>query len=257
MKTPIFAISQLLCVFALFSACGDRPAAAAPGAAVAQHSQVLKVGPTRKLIRPSQAAKIARNGAGIRAEGAGLTIRNCRFHHNEMGLMTSNNPRGLVVIEGSEFDHNTTNYKKHGKLGHNIYIGRIRRFILRNSHVHDADVGHLVKTRAQRNDIFQNRILDGEGASSYLLDLAEGDKAEVIGNHFQQSASAQNRTAISFAAEAQDKKSGHSRLVRANSFENKGSRGVFVGNRSEAPADLQNNELQGDVVALEGNGAVH
>ena len=32
------------------------------------------------------------NGAGIRAEGAGLTIRNCRFHHNEMGYHLSDKP---------------------------------------------------------------------------------------------------------------------------------------------------------------------
>ena len=28
-----------------------------------------------------------RNGAGIRQEGSGLTIRNCYFHHNENGIL--------------------------------------------------------------------------------------------------------------------------------------------------------------------------
>ena len=48
----------------------------------------------------------SRNGAGIRAEGAGLTVRSCRLHHNEMGLLTNANPDGFVVIENSELDHN-------------------------------------------------------------------------------------------------------------------------------------------------------
>ena len=30
------------------------------------------------------------NGAGIRQEGKNLILRNCFFHHNEMGILTSN-----------------------------------------------------------------------------------------------------------------------------------------------------------------------
>ena len=33
-----------------------------------------------------------RNGAGIRLEGADLTIRDSYFHHNQMGLLTGRNP---------------------------------------------------------------------------------------------------------------------------------------------------------------------
>ena len=96
------------------------------------------------------------NGAGIRAEGAGLTIRNCRFHHNEMGLLTNPSPNSIVVIIDSEFDHNTTDTERHGRLGHNIYVHRARRFVLRNSHIHGARTGHQVKTRAERNPDFDS-----------------------------------------------------------------------------------------------------
>jgi hypothetical protein len=38
------------------------------------------------------------NGAGIRAEGAGLTIRRRRLHHNKMGLLTNPSANGFIVI---------------------------------------------------------------------------------------------------------------------------------------------------------------
>jgi len=33
-----------------------------------------------------------KNGAGIRQEGAGLTVRNCFFHDNEDGILTGADP---------------------------------------------------------------------------------------------------------------------------------------------------------------------
>ena len=45
------------------------------------------------------------NGAGIRGEGKNLTIRNCYFHHNEMGILTAPGG-GDILIEYSEFANN-------------------------------------------------------------------------------------------------------------------------------------------------------
>jgi hypothetical protein len=198
------------------------------------------------------------NGAGIRAEGVGLTIRSCRFHHNEMGLLTNPSPNSVVVIEGSEIDHNTTDTDRHGRLGHNLYIHRARRFVLRNSHVHGAQTGHQVKTRAQSNEIRGNRIEDGDGAGSLLLDISEGGQAVVINNRFQQSARAGNRTAIGFAGEARDRSSpDHALRVEGNSFVNEGGAATFVRNHSGAPAILKGNQLPArGVTALRGPGHV-
>ncbi len=186
----------------------------------------------------------SRNGAAIRAEGAGLTIRNCRFHHNEMGLLTNPSPNSVVIIEDSEIDRNTTDTERHGRLGHNIYINQARRFILRKSYVHGARTGHQVKTRAQHNEIRDNRIQDGDGWGSLLLDISNGGRAEVINNHFQQSALSGNRTAIGFAGEAGDRSSpDHSLRVEGNSFVSEGGAATFVRNHSSAPAVLKDNRL--------------
>jgi len=184
------------------------------------------------------------NGAGIRAEGVGLTIRNCRFHHNEMGLLTNPRSDSIIIIEDSEFDHNITETARHGRLGHNIYVHRASRFVLRNSDVHGAQVGHQVKTRATRNEIRDNRIRDGDGASSYLLDISEGGHAEVTGNRFEQGRRAENRTAIAFAAEARNRSADrHSLKVEGNEFVNEGSAATFVRNHSSTPVQLKGNRI--------------
>ena len=200
----------------------------------------------------------SRNGAAIRAEGAGLTIRNCRFHHNEMGLLTNPSPDSVVLIEDSEVDRNTTDTERHGRLGHNIYVNQARRFILRNSYVHGARTGHQVKTRARHNEIRDNRIQDGDGWGSLLLDISNGGHAEVINNQFQQSARSGNRTAIGFAGEAGDRSSpDHSLRVEGNSFVNEGGAATFVRNHSSAPAILKGNRLPvRGVTALRGPGHV-
>ena len=151
-------------------------------------------------IEFSGAAVPDRNGAGIRFEGSNLTLSNCHFHHNQMGILTGANPISDILIEGSEFNDNTVDYERFHSLGHNIYIGGVRRFTLRNSYVHDAQTGHNVKSRAKENYILYNRIDDERNASSYLLDLSEGGQAFLIGNQFRQSPYSDNSAMVSFAA---------------------------------------------------------
>src|SRR5690242_10252189 len=68
-------------------------------------------------------AKVAdRNGAGIRLEGPGLTVRNSYFHHNENGILAGQNLESDVLIESSEFAHNGFGDGQ----SHNLYIGTVR-----------------------------------------------------------------------------------------------------------------------------------
>jgi hypothetical protein len=239
---------------------GERPHLRAGGRAAERKAIWVIKGDrvTVENMELSGARVPSHNGAAIRAEGEGLTIRNCHFHHNEMGLLTNPSPDSVVIIEDSEFDRNTTDTERHGRLGHNIYISQARRFILRNSHVHGARTGHQVKTRARRNEIRDNKIQDGDGWGSLLLDISDGGQAEVIDNHFQQSARAGNRTAIGFAGEAVDRSSpDHALRVEGNSFFNEGGAATFVRNHSTAPAWLKGNRLPGrGVTPLRGPGHV-
>ncbi len=149
-------------------------------------------------IEFSGAAVPHRNGAGIRLEGAGLTLRDCYFHRNENGILTRAGAESDVLIEHSEFAHNGFG----DGYSHNIYIGAVRSFTLRYSHVHHAIVGHNVKSRALKNQVTYNRITDAnDGSSSYAIDLPNGGLSYVIGNLIQKGPAAQNPTVVSYGAE--------------------------------------------------------
>ncbi len=197
----------------------------------------------------------ARNGAGIRHEGGRLWLRNCLFRDNEMGLLTANIPAMEVRIDNSEFAANTVDYRRYGRLGHNIYIGRIARFTLINSAVHDAVTGHNVKSRAAKNYLLYNRIGDTQGGSSYLVDLAEGGHAYLVGNLLFQNTAAENPVLVSFAAERnRDRRDQALHLINNTLSNGLGESGVFVNNHAVAPAWLVNNILAGGGVPILGPG---
>ena len=194
------------------------------------------------------------NGAGIRFEGTHLTIRNSHFHDNEMGILTGVNPLSDILIEGSEFNNNTVDYRRYGRLGHNIYIGNVRRFTLRNSYIHDANIGHNVKSRAKENYILYNRIMDERNGSSYLVDLPDGGNSYIIGNLFRQSENTDNPAMIAFAAEHNRDNPKQTLYVVNNTFVNDRNGGIFVNNHSVAPAILINNLFVGKGMVLVGPG---
>jgi hypothetical protein len=95
---------------------------------------------TVEFIEFSGATVPDQNGAGIRAEGSGLTIRHCSFHDNEEGILGG---AGEVLIEYSEFGNNGYG----DGYSHNMYLsGNVTSFTLRFCYSHHARVGHIVKS---------------------------------------------------------------------------------------------------------------
>jgi hypothetical protein len=139
-----------------------------------------------------------RNGAGIRFEEGRLTVRDCSFMHNEMGLLTGNNLNAELVIENSEFGHNG---RPDGH-NHNLYVGSIASLSVTGSYFHHGVTGHLLKSRASKNRIMYNRLTDEIGGhASYELEFPNGGIAYVVGNIIGQSRQTENSTLISFGAE--------------------------------------------------------
>ena len=144
------------------------------------------------------AAVPSRNGAGIRLEYGSLWVRNCRFLHNEMGLLTNNDPNTILDIENSEFAHN----QRPDGHNHNLYAGQIARLSVTGSYFHHAHIGHLLKSRAAVNHIVNNRLTDEiGGTASYELEFPNGGMAHVVGNTIAQSTRTENPILISFGAE--------------------------------------------------------
>ena len=144
------------------------------------------------------AAVPGRNGAGIRLERGSLRVRDCSFTHNQMGILTSNDPATSLDVENCEFAYNM---RPDGH-NHNLYCGSIRHLSITGSYIHHGRVGHLLKSRAAQNHVFYNRLTDESGGSaSYELEFPNGGIAYVVGNIIAQNAQTENRHLISFGAE--------------------------------------------------------
>ena len=198
-------------------------------------------------------AKVAdRNGAGIRLEGAGLTVRDCLFHNNENGILTGVNQTSDIVIEHSEFARNGYGSGR----GHNIYIGHVRSFTLRFSYIHHGVVGHNVKSRARNNYITYNRITDErDGRASYEVEFPSGGLAIVVGNVIQQGPETENPTIISYGAEGLEYPTNELHVVNNTVVNDRPSGGRFVAvRRGTQAARVVNNVFSGRGDLLSGPG---
>ena len=137
-----------------------------------------------------------RNGAGIRAEGGDLTVRDCGFFDSDEGILGGDG--GVIVIDRSEFARNGFGDGQ----SHNLYIGAAKRLVVTASFFHEARVGHNLKSRAQETRIENSYFMDGPGGtSSYLADFPNGGIVVLRGNLFHKGPKAQNATAIAYGLE--------------------------------------------------------
>lgn len=140
------------------------------------------------------------NGAAIRLERGRLSVHRGLFTDNEMGLLTSNDAQTELRISQSRFADAP---RTPGPLHHLLYVGRVARFELTDSHFSNGWRGHLVKSRAKVSRLFHNRLVDGPGGeASYEVDLPNGGDAVLVGNVIGQSEGSQNAVLVSYGAEA-------------------------------------------------------
>jgi hypothetical protein len=207
---------------------------------------------TIRNIELSGARVPDRNGAGIRLEGAGLTVVGSYFHDNENGILTGANAASDITIDTTEFARNGYG----DGFSHNMYIGAVRTFTLTYSWSHDARVGHLVKSRAATNNIYFNRLTQQAGTGSYELDLPNGGLSRVVGNLIQQGPTSQNSGMVGYGLEGVTHPSAQLQLVNNTFVNDKGSgSAVVVGAQVSTPALAQNNLSTGSATFLGQAGA--
>lgn len=185
------------------------------------------------------------NGAGIRQEGANLTVRNAYFHDNEDGILAGNNATSTILIEYSEFAHNGYGDGQ----SHNLYINHVARLVFRYNWSHDAVVGHLLKSRAARNDILYNRLTGEAGASeSYEINLPSGGLSFVIGNLIEQPSTSQNGAMLDYLSESSDANADNRLFVVNNTFVNNRGAGTFlqINAATTTPIVARNNIFHGN-----------
>ncbi|GAB7189472.1 right-handed parallel beta-helix repeat-containing protein [Kineococcus sp. NUM-3379] len=206
-------------------------------------------------------ARVAdRNGAALRLEGTGFTLRRSYLHDNENGILSGADAASDILVENSEFARNG-----HGDgYSHNLYIGHVRSLTFRHNFSHDAHVGHNLKSRAQRNTITYNRFSSlpagqpGSGRPSYEIDLPNAGTSVVVGNVVQQPAGSSNAGMLAYGTEGASNP-GKDLYVVNNTFLNDDTvRGTFVlvGSGVTTPVRLQNNVFAGVGTLVTQSGAV-
>ena len=179
-----------------------------------------------------------RNGAAIRQEGTNVTIRNCYFHDNEMGLLANPNSASNIFIEKSEFAFNGNG----DGYTHNLYVNQVRKLTLQFSYSHDSNLGQLVKSRAAETHILYNRMVGGNSTTVYEVGTPNGGKVYIIGNSIHQGPNTGNRSFIDYMLEGQYHPDNQLFVIN-NTFVNDASSGTFVNMSGSAttPAIIKNN----------------
>jgi hypothetical protein len=118
------------------------------------------------------------NGNAIRLEGRRLVLRDCSIHHNQIGILTGHNPEAVLEVYGCEFHSQFSNEPP----AHDVYAGRIRRFVATGNYIHDGNSGHYFKSVAAENEIVANLLIDHEGTEAALIDLWGCSSTLVAGN---------------------------------------------------------------------------
>jgi hypothetical protein len=146
-------------------------------------------------------ARVAdQNGSGIRAEGKGTTIRNCRFYDCEDGI-NGGIAEGEILVEYCEFDHCGHSL---GKIAtHSIYIfsTKCTKLTFRYNYSHNTLNGHLLKSRAKETWVLYNRLTDEDGEGSAVADLPDGGLVVMIGNVLHKGPNGKNNRMIMFGSE--------------------------------------------------------
>ncbi|MBA2480155.1 MAG: right-handed parallel beta-helix repeat-containing protein [Planctomycetes bacterium] len=196
---------------------------------------------------------VDKNGAGIRQEGPGLTVRDCYFHDNDNGILTGANATSDILIEYTEFANNGFG----DGYSHNLYIGNVRSLTFQHCYSHHAKVGHDLKSRALVNRIISNRIMDeATGTASYTIDLPNGGESYIIGNLIQQGPQSQNSGIVSYGLEGGSNPVQQLYFIN-NTVVNDRSGGTFLNLAATTTiAQIRNNIFFGPGTVLNGPGTL-
>jgi hypothetical protein len=195
------------------------------------------------------------NGAGIRAEGSGLTVERVRFINNEDGIL-GGAQGSTMTIRDSDFTRNGS--CESGGCAHGVYTGQLALLRIERTKFADTRRGHHIKSMAVRTEIIGCDINDGAtGTASYLIDLPRGGSLVVRDSKLTKGAKAENHTAAIMLGEDGVAQATREIVLENNVFHNEGSyKTAFIKNFSATDAQLRNNKISGSVIPLIGEGQV-
>jgi len=196
------------------------------------------------------------NGAGIRAEGAKLTVEKVKFINNQNGIL-GGFKGATITIKDSEFVKNGT-CANSGGCAHGIYIGDVDLLHIENSKFSETKEGHHIKSRAERTEVIGCQISDGDtGTASYLIQIPNGGSVVVRDTTLEKGPKAENHSAAIIIGDEGVTHPTREIVVENTTFRNSGSYNtVFVKNLTATEAVLKNNKVSGSAKVLDGDGSV-
>jgi hypothetical protein len=197
------------------------------------------------------------NGAGIRAEGGDLTVEHVRFANDEDGILAGALPGKKIVVRDSEFIGEGT-CAGGGGCAHGIYVGNIGLLRVEHSKFLQTHSGHHIKSRARRTEVIGCDLEDGaDGTSSFAVDVPNGGAVLLRDNHIEKGPRSENHLAAIMIGEEGVSQPTPEITVEHNAFRVDGSYDSYlVYNRTSTGAVVRGNTLQGNALALFGDGSV-
>lgn len=195
------------------------------------------------------------NGAGIRAEGGSLLVDHVTFVGNQEGLLAGKMPDAVISIIDSKFVRDGTCV---AACAHGVYVGAIKKLIVRGTVFRDIQTGHAIKSRAASTVIIHDTIMDGEhGTSSYLIDLPNGGNLLMRHDRLEKGVNSSNPdTAISIGEEGHAPAHARVAISHVTFTNDTGDTTTFVRNETKAPVLIKDSTLHGGVTPLAGPGRV-
>ena len=178
-----------------------------------------------------------RNGAGIRHQGRDLTIENCRFINNEIGLLSSAPITARVTIRDSRFERNGV--CDDGRCLPSVSVPGITVLRIEHSAFTASRGGSLVRSGAAKTVLLANEIGDGPNGTAETLVFASGDLL-AEGNLFERGPHGQDAPAITVRALWHTPEI----ILRGNTLLNQGAQpALLLENLSSADPTLEGNVL--------------
>ena len=124
------------------------------------------------------------NGAGIRAEGNGLTMESVKFINNQDGLLAGDLPGGTIRFVDCVFANNGSAAGQHPL--HAIAVGQIGLLQVERTRFVGTRGESDIRSDAARTDLRDNSIeADPGGRTRYLVEVGQGRGLKMEGNKLQ------------------------------------------------------------------------
>lgn len=188
------------------------------------------------------------NGAGIRMEGADLTVEDSQFVNNQDGILVGDGP-GTLRIAHCAFSRNGVSLD--GRPTHAVLAGHIDLLRIEDSDFDAARGGDHVASQARRTELTGNRLSDAPGMRAPLVSIS-GGALVLDGNTFALGASEADRPGAVLAYGSSD-----GIVVRGNRLMEPQGHTPLLRNWAGAEPVEANNAVPPGVAAVSDEGAAY